>query len=170
MATTNDISKLKQRTSDFTHVYFMKADSGTADYSSPDFEFPVVEGSINYSLGEVSYEYVKLVSGVIWATKRTKGDPEISFQIATNNSSVAELFGTVTPVESIKTPTIETAKQGVSVDFSKVKVATGTVIFTDDAGNAEILPGCELTASRGKDSVAYWNVKVVPGDKVLMTT
>ena len=43
------------------------------------------------------------------------------------------------------------------------------VTFTDDAGNAEILPGCELTASRGKDSVAYWNVKVVPGNTVIMT-
>lgn len=169
MATTNDISKLKQRTSDFTHVYFMKSDATSNDYSSPDFEFPVVEGSINYNLGEVSYEYVKLVTGAIWATKRTKGDPEISFQVATNNATVAELFGATTEVDSIKTPTIDTAKQGVEVDFSKVKVAVGTIIFTDDAGNAEILPGCELTASRGKDSVAYWNVKVVPGNTVIMT-
>lgn len=164
------ISELQQRTSDFTHVFYMKGDGTEGDYSSPDFEFPVVEGSINYSLGEVDYEYVKLVSGAVWATKRTKGDPDISFQVATNNAEVAALFGETTPVSSVKTPVNTGGVSGVSVDLSKIKVANGTLIFTDDAGNAEIIKDCELTASRGKDSVAYWNVKVVPGNTIIMTT
>ena len=163
------ITQQQQRTADFSHVYFKTGSVTGYDYSDPDFEFPVVEGSINYSLGEVDYEYVKLVTGAVWATKRTKGDPDISFQVATNNPQVAALFGVTTAAADIKTPTDASSRSGTSIDLSTIKVATGTVIVTDDAGNAEILPDCELTASRGKDSVAYWNVKVVPGNTVIMT-
>lgn len=175
MKTIND---LQQRTSDFTHVYFKSgswsAGDSAYDFSNPDFEFPVVEDSITYSMGEVDYEYVKLVSGAIWATKRSKGDPDISFQVATNNKEVAELFGMVTEVKNstanvLKTPGSSTAVAAIMVDTSSIKSAKGTVIFTDDTGNAEILPNCELTAARGKDSVAYWNVKVIPGNTVIMT-
>ncbi|MBQ0113673.1 MAG: hypothetical protein KBT03_11125 [Bacteroidales bacterium] len=162
---TNKLTSIKSVTSDFTHVYFKSESGDNVDYSAPDIEFPVVEGSINYSLGEVDYEYVKLVTGATWATKRTKGDPDISFQIAANDQIISELFGEVSKYGN-------TGKLGgqdaMVVDVSSVHVLTGAVIFADDTGHFEILPKCELTASRGKDSVAYWNVKVVPGNTVIL--
>lgn len=164
------ISELQQKTSDFSHVYFMAEEPQNGDYSTPDFEFPVIAGSINYSMGEVDYEYIKSVTGAIWAVKRSKGGPDISFQVATNNHAVAALFGEVTTVESIRVPEAKAGRAGVKVDMSSIKVSRGTLIFTDKEGNAEILPNCELTAMRGKDDVAYWNVKVVPGNVVIITT
>lgn len=163
MAATNGISTLKTVTSDFTHVYF-KSGSVTSegDYSSPDFEFPVVEGSINYNMGEVDYSYVKLCTGAVWTSKKTKGDPDISFNIACNESVIAALFGNTTTVTSVKTPENSSGISGVKVDLTKIKVAKGAVIFTDDAGHAEIITACELTAARSKDEVAYWAVKVTP--------
>jgi len=166
---TKKIADLNLRTSDFTHVYFYKSSSLTSsvtNYDTPDFEFPVVEDSINYALGEVDYEYVKLVNGAIWASKASKGDPDISFQVASNNLDVAKLFGT-----QITTGVNRTigGKSTVAIDVSSVVTVEGTLAFVDDSGNAEILPNCSLTAARGKDSVAYWNVKVVPGNTIILT-
>ncbi|MCQ2245119.1 MAG: hypothetical protein MJZ32_12790 [Bacteroidaceae bacterium] len=163
MAVTNGLNSLSTVTSDFTHVYFKSGIAAAdGDYSSPDFEFPVVEGSINYNTGEIDYSYVKLCTGAVWSSKKTKGDPDISFNIACNEKVVAQLFGSISDIETVKTPINETGSAGVKISMSSIKVAKGTVIFTDDAGHAEIITACELTAARSKDEVAYWAVKVTP--------
>lgn len=174
MAANKQISHLNQVTSDFSHVYFIDCTSLVNNeinssnivekVQSPDFEFPVVADSITYNLGDTSSEYVKLASGENWACKRTKDDPDISFNVASNNSKVAELFATAKTNSIGVTPPVAgaTTKRVIGYDAATVKVVYGALVFADDAGNIEILPKCELSASRGKDSVAYWAVKVNP--------
>lgn len=177
MAVKKSMSSLNTVTSDFTHVYYISkpihSNSTTAslttdasatlgDCNSPDFEFPVVADSVEYNVGE-GHEEIKLITGDVWAMKRSV-DSSVQFNVPANNIELVKLFSgdsSAAEIESVQTPTISDSISVAGFNTADMKSITGALILTDDAGHAEILPNVKLTVSRGKDSLVYWTVKAV---------
>lgn len=156
---STQIGSLKQVFSKVAHVYYssnvLNDEPGTA--ITVDMELPVLEDSVSFDTGSVDKTEVKLTTGTIWTSKSTKGDSDITFQVASLNSAINELFlGKDGDDTSGKT-------HGYSLD---VKKATGALYFVDETGKGlVVLPNVEMYGSLvlGEgDNPAYFNVTVTP--------
>ena len=161
------------------HVYYNASAiaSGTSTVSDCT-ELPVLEDGVTFNTGEAEVTEVNLIDGSIWTSKADKGDSDISFQVASLNEAINNLFLTKGKTYSGVTLDGGTAFGGAGYALD-VKKATGSLVMTDDTGNTMIiLPNVEmygsLTVADG-DNPAYFDVSVTPkantdGDAIILLT
>jgi len=151
--TGGNLGKLDNIFAKVAHVYFSK----TAQEAKPstsvevDFELPIIEDSVSFDTGGIDKTEIKLTTGQIWTSKASKSDSAITLQIASLNSSIADLFLT------------KQTDGGYALDVKKV---TGSLFFVDETGKGlVILPKAEMYGSLvvGEgDNPAYFNATVTP--------
>lgn len=132
------------------------------------FELPVIEDSFSFDSGAASISVVKLTTGQQWASYSTAGDPDISMQVASVDSSIVELFTEKKGNALTATDTSSTLNglafsgQGYSTEIKKV---TGTLILASEDGTRLIeLPNVEMFANfvMQTGTPGYFNVQIVP--------
>lgn len=148
-------------------------DAYTKNGISVALELPVLEDGVTFNTGEPDVTENKLTTGAIWTSRADKGDSDISFQVASIDGAINDLFLTKVTSASITGLSLKAALgidgtfagDSYSLDVNKV---TGSLIMTDDNGqtviivtNIEAYGG--LVVSDG-DSPAYFNVVVTPKD------
>lgn len=197
-STTNNISidgttrnsELQTIFAKVNHVYFDSITAGglnTTEISKGvvfDYEFPIIEDSINFNTGEADVTEVKLIDGTVWTSMATKGDSDINFNVATLDNRIASQFLRNTDTKFQEGQDISEVKIGennyVGLGYNlEVKKATGALMFCDDTESVVVLlPNVEMygTLNMGDgDNPAYFAVKVTPkmnldGDAILIFT
>jgi len=146
-----------------------------------DYALPVIEDSISFNSGDTEKSEVNILDGSTLVSRATKGDSDISMQVASLDDDIMSLFMTKgQTLSGIKfSPTgTEHTYEGIGYSLN-VKKSTGALILTDDTedvcivlANIEMVGA--LVAADG-DNPAYINVQVTPknnveGDAILILT
>lgn len=131
---------------------------------------PVLEDSVSMNTGDADVSEINILDGTVWTSKSTKGDSDISMQVASVDDAINSIFMTK-KIESGSAwstgDVIYNSKTYEGVGYTlDVKKATGGLILSDDTGdNLIILPSVEMTGSlvvADGDNPAYFNVKITP--------
>lgn len=175
-------SDLKTLFGDVKNVYYRESSLKAADLEGknlllPDLiELPVLEGGVTFDTGAAEKTEVKLTTGSIWTSKIDKGDSDISFQVASVDDLINDMFlekkswtksgsSTTTDVINAKfSDKSEDALVGHGYSLAPKKV-TGSLIMVDESGtNYIILAEVEMFGSlvSDNDNPAYFNVSVTP--------
>lgn len=166
---TNEGS-LKTLFSKIQHIGYYAAGEITKTLLSSGFDvvnLPVIEDSVSLNTGEPDTTEVNILDGTVWTSKATKGDSDISFQVASISEEVNSIFMTADSssvgITGIKYGNSTYTGKGYTLD---VKKATGGLVLSDDTGDTIIvLPSVEMYGSlvvADGDNPAYFNVKVTP--------
>ena len=132
-----------------------------------ELELPVLDGGVTLNTGTPDKTEIKLTTGEIWVSRAEKGDSDISFQVASIDGAINDLFLTKQTSASISGVSLMNlgtfAGESYALDQKK---ATGSLILTDDDGvTAIVLPNVEmyggLVVGDG-DNPAYFDVTVTP--------
>lgn len=171
LAPTTGLPDLKVLFNSVKEVYYSPSELLTSSFAttlSGIIELPVLEDSINFDMGNPDITPIKLTTGIVWTSKATKGDPDISMQVASVAGTINNLFMTADSVHTIAD--IEGFIGGedyTGVAFkTDVKKVTGAIILpSEDKQTVIVLPAVEmygaLVAADG-DNPAYFNVNVTP--------
>lgn len=131
-------------------------------------EFPVLESGVTFNTGDPDKNEVKLTDGTIWTSKISQGESDISFQVSSVHSTIADLL-----MEKKSDAAISTAVQIGDYDYTgegyalaPKKVGGALVMVSSDGATGVYLPDVEIAASfngeGGDDSTGYFNVAVTP--------
>ncbi|MCQ2231419.1 MAG: hypothetical protein MJZ30_06175 [Paludibacteraceae bacterium] len=135
-----------------------------------ELELPVLEDGVTLNTGEPDVTEIKLTTGAIWVSRANKGDSDISFQVASIDGAINDLFLTKKAAASVSGITVagldgNFAGDSYSLDVNKV---TGSLIMTDDNKQTVlILTNVEMyggLVAGDSDNPAYFNVTVTPKD------
>ncbi|MBQ0113672.1 MAG: hypothetical protein KBT03_11120 [Bacteroidales bacterium] len=169
-----DASSLKTLFSKLKNVYYNSDPITASTLSSQtgiqcELEFPVLSDGVSVNTGDAEVQEIKITTGSIWTSRADKGDSDISFQVASIDGKINDLFLTkknnksVSGIEIMNLGTFS----GESYDLDVNKV-TGSLILTDDNGQTVlILTNVEMYASLvvgDGDNPAYFNVTVTPSN------
>lgn len=171
LTSTKKSASLQTIFSKCNHIYFEAIAGGNGLTKSAittgvdfDIELPTLEDSVSVNFGEAETTEINLIDGTIWTSKATKGDSDITFQVASLADEINELFmakGTTYGSTAIDGSDFNGV--GYKVD---VKKAIGAILMTDDTDSVCILlPNVEMTGTLNAgdgDNPAYYNVTVVP--------
>lgn len=170
------LSDLETLFNDIKEVYYKSGEIKSTDLSSTalavNMELPVLDGGVNFNTGEADVTEIKLTTKRIWTSKVSKGDSDISLQVASVAGDVNNLFmdiakddGTAVTVTSATGLIDGSTYKGNGYSLSPKKV-TGALVFpSEDKATIIILPMVEMYASlvaADGDNPAYFNVKVTP--------
>lgn len=131
-------------------------------------EFPVLEDGVTFDTGEPEVTEVKLTDGTTWTSKSTQGESDVSFQVSSVHSTIADIL-----MEKKTAAAISTAVQIGDYDYTgqgyalaPKKVTGALVMVSSDGLTGVYLPDVEMFASfngeGGDDSTGYFNVNVTP--------
>lgn len=171
LTVTTKLTDLKTLFNDVKEIYFKSSEIKVADLNksfTADMELPVLEEGVSFNTGDADVTKIKLTTGRTWVSKATKGDSDISFQ-------VASIAGAVNSLLMNKVGTDITSTEGILVDgvtytgaaysLAPKKVAGSLLMFSEDRQTIIALPNVEMYASlvaADGDNPAYFNVAVSP--------
>lgn len=137
-----------------------------------DMALPIIEDSISFNTGDTDKTEVNILDGTTLVSRASKGDSDITAQIASADDDIISLFmtkgHTLAGVKFAPTSTEHTyAATGYSFDVKKV---TGAIVLADDTEDVcLILTNVEmfgaLVAAEG-DNPAYINAQITPKNNV----
>ena len=172
LADASGASNLQTLFAKVKNVYYNETPITKASFTSGiecEIELPVLSDGVTLNTGDVDKTEIKLTTGAIWVSRADKGDSDISFQVASIDGRINDLFLTKKAsanVEGIEVMDLGTfAGDAYSLDVNKV---TGSLVLTDDNKQTVIiLTNVEMYASftvADGDNPAYFNVQVTPKD------
>lgn len=156
-------------------VYYKKTELTAADLGEEsltvDMELPVLEDGLTLNTGEVEVTEIKLTTGTIWTSRATKGDSDITLQVASIDGAVNDLFMNAIANKGITGTSggILTGKtfSGKSYSLAPKKVTGSLIFMSEDRQTIIALPKVEMYANlvaADGDNPAYFNVSVTPKD------
>lgn len=171
LTVTTRLTDLKTLFNDVKEIYFKSSEIKVADLNksfTADMELPVLEEGVSFNTGDADVTEIKLTTGSTWVSKATKGDSDISFQVASIagpvNSLLMNKVGTdITSTEGILVDGVTYA--GAAYSLAPKKVAGSLLMFSEDRQTIIALPNVEMYASlvaADGDNPAYFNVAVSP--------
>nr|DAX44129.1 MAG TPA: hypothetical protein [Caudoviricetes sp.] len=171
LTVTTKLTDLKTLFNDVKEIYFKSSEIKVADLNksfTADMELPVLEEGVSFNTGDADVTEIKLTTGSTWVSKATKGDSDISFQVASIagpvNSLLMNKVGTdITSTEGILVDGVTYA--GAAYSLAPKKVAGSLLMFSEDRQTIIALPNVEMYASlvaADGDNPAYFNVAVSP--------
>lgn len=171
LTVTTKLTDLKTLFNDVKEIYFKNAEIKVADLGksfTADMELPVLEEGVSFNTGDADVTEIKLTTGSTWVSKATKGDSDISFQVASIagpvNSLLMNKVGTdITSTAGILVDGVTYA--GAAYSLAPKKVAGSLLMFSEDRQTIIALPNVEMYASlvaADGDNPAYFNVAVSP--------
>lgn len=171
LTVTTKLTDLKTLFNDVKEIYFKSSEIKVADLGKAftvDIEFPVLEEGVNFNTGDAEVTKIKLTTGSTWVSKATKGDGDISFQ-------VASIAGPVNTLLMNKVGTDITSTAGILVEgvtysggaysLTPKKVVGSLLMFSEDRQTIIALPNVEMYSSlvaADGNNPAYFNVAVSP--------
>lgn len=170
MTITHTLSKLRTLFNDVKKVYYLSKELKAADLGTEMTAFmdlPILEDGITLNTGEPDVTRIKIINGDNWCTRAKKGDPDISFQVASIAGEVNDLFmekkGAVAGAASI---IIEGATySGNSYSLAPKSVKGSLILMSEDQSSVIVFPNVEMYASlvaADGDNPAYFNVTATP--------
>lgn len=171
LTVTTKLTDLKTLFNDVKEIYFKSSEIKVADLNksfTADMELPVLEEGVSFNTGDADVTEIKLTTGSTWVSKATKGDSDISFQVASIagpvNSLLMNKVGTdITSTGGILVDGVTYA--GAAYSLAPKKVAGSLLMFSEDRQTIIALPNVEMYASlvaADGDNPAYFNVAVSP--------
>lgn len=171
LTVTTKLTDLKTLFNDVKEIYFKNAEIKAADLGksfTADMEFPVLEEGVSFNTGDADVTEIKLTTGSTWVSKATKGDSDISFQVASiagpvNSLLMNKVGADITSTEGILVDGVTYA--GAAYSLAPKKVAGSLLMFSEDRQTIIALPNVEMYASlvaADGDNPAYFNVAVSP--------
>lgn len=171
LTVTTKLTDLKTLFNDVKEIYFKSSEIKAADLGEAftvDIEFPVLEEGVNFNTGDAEVTKIKLTTGSTWVSKATKGDGDISFQVASIAGSVNSLLmnkvgGDITSTEGILVEGV--TYSGGAYSLAPQKVVGSLLMFSEDRQTIIALPNVEMYSSlvvADGDNPAYFNVAVSP--------
>lgn len=171
LTVTTKLTDLKTLFNDVKEIYFKNAEIKAADLGKPftaDMEFPVLEEGVSFNTGDADVTEIKLTTGSTWVSKATKGDSDISFQVASiagpvNSLLMNKVGADITSTKGILVDGVTYA--GAAYSLAPKKVAGSLLMFSEDRQTIIALPNVEMYASlvaADGDNPAYFNVAVSP--------
>lgn len=154
-------------------VYYKKTELTAADLGGEsltvDMELPILEDGLTLNTGEVEVTEIKLTTGTIWTSRATKGDSDITLQVASIEGTVNDLFMNAIANKDITGTSggILAGKtfSGKSYSLAPKKVTGSLIFMSEDRQTIIALPKVEMYANLvavDGDNPAYFNVSVTP--------
>lgn len=169
MTVTTKLNDLKVLFNRMKEIYYKSAPIAVADIATTiivDMELPVLEDGVTIDTGQADVTNINITTGAIWTTRAVKGDPDISFQVASVAGAVNALL--LNKVEDITASTsfdaTETYK-GAAYSLAPKKTTGALIMMSEDRQTILILPSVEMYSSfvaADGDNPAYFNVAVTP--------
>lgn len=171
LTVTTELTDLKTLFNDVKEIYFKSSEIKAADLGkafTADMELPVLEEGVSFNTGDADVTEIKLTTGSTWVSKATKGDSDISFQVASIagpvNSLLMNKVGTdITSTAGILVDGV--TYEGAAYSLAPKKVVGSLLMFSEDRQTIIALPNVgmysSLVAADG-DNPAYFNVTVTP--------
>lgn len=171
LTVTTKLTDLKTLFNDVKEIYFKKSEIKVADLGNAftaDMELPVLEEGVSFNTGDADVTEIKLTTGRTWVSKATKGDSDISFQVASIagpvNSLLMNKVGTdITSTAGILVDGV--TYEGAAYSLAPKKVVGSLLMFSEDRQTIIALPNVEMYSSlvaADGDNPAYFNVTVTP--------
>lgn len=171
LTVTTKLTDLKTLFNDVKEIYFKSSEIKAADLGKAftvDIEFPVLEEGVNFNTGDAEVTKIKLTTGSTWVSKATKGDSDISFQVASiagpvNSLLMNKVGGDITSTEGILVEGV--TYSGGAYSLAPKKVVGSLLMFSEDRQTIIALPNVEMYSSlvaADGDNPAYFNVAVSP--------
>lgn len=132
------------------------------------YDLPVLGDSITFNMGEVELTQIKLTNETIWSSKATRGDSDISFNVASVSEEINSLFMNDKSLVAQISGAFANGEKGLEGKGYNLqpKALTGSLIFpSQDRSVVVILPNIKAYASLNiadGDNPAYFSVKVTP--------
>lgn len=171
LTVTTKLTDLKTLFNDVKEIYFKSSEIKVADLGkafTADMELPVLEEGVSFNTGDADVTEIKLTTGSTWVSKATKGDSDISFQVASIagpvNSLLMNKVGTdITSTAGILVDGV--TYEGAAYSLAPKKVVGSLLMFSEDRQTIIALPNVEMYSSlvaADGDNPAYFNVTVTP--------
>lgn len=171
LTVTTKLTDLKTLFNDVKEIYFKSSEIKAADLGNAftaDMELPVLEEGVSFNTGDADVTEIKLTTGSTWVSKATKGDSDISFQVASIagpvNSLLMNKVGTdITSTAGILVDGV--TYEGAAYSLAPKKVVGSLLMFSEDRQTIIALPNVEMYSSlvaADGDNPAYFNVTVTP--------
>lgn len=168
---TTGLSDLQTLFNEAKEVYYCStalSKTTLASLSTINMELPVLSGGINFDTGSADTTIVKLTTGANWAAKVSKGDPDITLQIASIAGTVNDMFmDKKSGAQAVSMTNTLSGKTfaGAGYSLSPKKVAGALLFLSQSRDTLIVLPNVEMYASlvaADGDNPAYFNVAVTP--------
>ena len=128
-----------------------------------DMELPALDDGVTFDTGSADVTRVRITTKAVWTSKASKGDPDITFQVAgVVNDLLMENKKTIASATNIING--KTYK-GAAYSLSPKKVTGALLMQSEDRQTIIILPNVEMYANfvaADGDNPAYFNVAVTP--------
>ena len=171
LTVTTKLTDLKTLFNDVKEIYVKSSEIKAADLDkafTADMELPVLEEGVSFNTGDADVTEIKLTTGSTWVSKATKGDSDISFQVASIagpvNSLLMNKVGTdITSTAGILVDGV--TYEGAAYSLAPKKVVGSLLMFSEDRQTIIALPNVEMYSSlvaADGDNPAYFNVTVTP--------
>ena len=170
LTVTTALTDLKVLFNDLKEVYFKAGEIKTSDLGSEaltmDMELPALDDGVTFDTGSADVTRVRITTKAVWTSKASKGDPDITFQVASVAGVVNDLL-----MENKKTIASATniingkTYKGAAYSLSPKKVTGALLMQSEDRQTIIILPDVEMYANfvaADGDNPAYFNVAVTP--------
>lgn len=169
MTVTKSVTDLQSLFNSMSNVYYRSTEIKSTDLAAEsltvDFELPVLSDGANFDTGEPDVTEIKLTTQRIWSRVVKKGDSDISFQVASIDGAINDLFLKKVGNAVSKAAAIVDGKtykgQGYSLDPQTI---TGALIcVSEDKASTIILPLAQIVSSlkvADGDNPAYFQCKV----------
>jgi len=164
LTVTTALTDLKVLFNDLKEVYFKAGEIKTSDLGSEaltmDMELPALDDGVTFDTGSADVTRVRITTKAVWTSKASKGDPDITFQVA--NDLLMENKKTIASATNIING--KTYK-GAAYSLSPKKVTGALLMQSEDRQTIIILPNVEMYANfvaADGDNPAYFNVAVTP--------
>lgn len=171
LTVTTKLTDLKTLFNDVKEIYFKSSEIKTADLGkafTADMELPVLEEGVSFNTGDADVTEIKLTTGSTWVSKATKGDSDISFQVASIAGPVNFLLMNKVGTEITSTAGIlvdGVTYEGAAYSLAPKKVVGSLLMFSEARQTVIVLPNVEMYSSlvaADGDNPAYFNVTVTP--------
>ena len=171
LTVTTKLTDLKTLFNDVKEIYFKSSEIKTADLGkafTADMELPVLEEGVSFNTGDADVTEIKLTTGSTWVSKATKGDSDISFQVASIAGPVNFLLMNKVGTEITSTAGIlvdGVTYEGAAYSLAPKKVVGSLLMFSEGRQTVIVLPNVEMYSSlvaADGDNPAYFNVTVTP--------
>lgn len=171
LTVTTKLTDLKTLFNDVKEIYFKSSEIKAADLGkafTADMELPVLEEGVSFNTGDADVTEIKLTTGSTWVSKATKGDSDISFQVASIAGPVNSLLMNKVGADITSTAGIlvdGVTYEGAAYSLAPKKVVGSLLMFSEDRQTIIALPNVEMYSSlvaADGDNPAYFNVTVTP--------
>lgn len=169
---TNKLDSLKTLFNSVKEIYYKSKALASADLGGAsltmDMELPVLEDGVSVNTGDADVTNIKITTGATWTTKAVKGDPDISFQVASVDGVINDLLLNKVDAAAVASATAlldGVTYEGSGYSLAPKKVTGSLVMFSEDRQTIIILPNVEIYSSlvaADGDNPAYFNVSVTP--------